>query len=205
MANPATTSFMIIYDSFFSRVTDDMYLELTEIDTIEMLQDILINAIPRFEFPRIDIFDYNEGHWDSLGTYCGIESDDVEVPATGWVGGTFNMQLTQEEINIIALNMVIEWLGQQLNTTELSKMKYSGSDFKLTSQANHMAKLKVMIDAQTKDSIHLQRIYKRRRFTNGTSQSTMGDIISKPNYGTNSRDINSAGKSGFWTHGCYGF
>jgi hypothetical protein len=26
-------------------------------------------------------------------------------------------------------------------------MKYSGTDFKFTSQANHMAKLKVMIDA----------------------------------------------------------
>lgn len=202
MANPTTTSFMIIYDSFFSRITDDMYLELTELDTIKMVQDILINAIPRFEFPRINIFDYDEGQWDSLGTYTGIESNNTEVPAAGWVGGTFNMYLTQEEINIIALNMVIEWLGQQLNTTELSKMKYSGSDFKLTSQANHMAKLKVLIDAQTKDSIHLQRLYKRRRFTDGGSQSTMGDIISKPDYGVDPGKIN---RIGFWSSGRYGF
>ena len=198
---PTTTSFMIIYDSFFARVTDDMYLELTELDTIEIVQDLLINAIPRFEFPRIDIFDYEEGHWDDLGTYCGIESDNKEVPAAGWVGGIFNNNLIQEEINIIALNMVIEWLGQQLNTTELSKMKYSGSDFKLTSQANHMAKLKVMIDAQTKDSIHLQRIYKRRKFTKNGSQSTMGEIISKPSYGASSQNINSVGRLGFWSHG----
>lgn len=79
--------------------------------------------------------------------------------------------------------MVIEWLGQQLDTTENSKMKYSGSDFKFTSQANHMAKLKVLIDAQIKDSVHLQRIYKRRKMTEDGAQSTMGDIVSIPGYG----------------------
>ena len=52
------TSFITIYDSFLARVTDDMYMEMTEIETIEALQDILINAIPRFEFPRVDLFDY---------------------------------------------------------------------------------------------------------------------------------------------------
>ena len=57
-----TTSFITIYDSFFARVTDSMYMELTEEDTIEMLQDLLLNAIPRFEFPRVDLFDYELGH-----------------------------------------------------------------------------------------------------------------------------------------------
>ena len=63
MSRPkAPTSFITIYDSFFARVTDDMYMEFTEIETLEMLQDILINAIPRFEFPRVDLFDYEEGY-----------------------------------------------------------------------------------------------------------------------------------------------
>ena len=150
-----------------------------------MLQGLLLNAIPRFEFPRFDIFDYEEGAFDNLGTYCGVESDNKEVPATGWVGGTFNCKLTQEEINILSLNMVIEWLGQQLDTTENTRMKYSGSDFKFSSQANHMAKLKIMIDAKKQDSLHLQRLYKRRRFTKDGSQSTMGDIVSTPDYGIN--------------------
>ena len=186
----APTSFTAIYDSFFGRVTDSMYMELTEEETTRMLQDILINAIPRFEFPRVDLFDYEEGHWEDLDTYKGIESDNKEVPATGWVGGAFTYLLTQEEINILALNMVIEWLEQQLNTTENSRMKYSGSDFKFTSQANHMAKLKVLIDAQQKDSVHLQRIYKRRKFTSDGVQSTMGDIISKPSYGAEGSVVN---------------
>ena len=197
MANEnATTSFITIYDSFWARVTDDMYLEFTVEDTLRMLQDILINALPRFEFPRFDIFDYELGSWQGLGTYQGIESDNVEVPVTGWVGGAFNHALTDEEINILALNMVIEWLSQQLDTTENTREKYSGSDFKFTSQANHMAKLKVLIDAQKQDSVHLQRIYKRRRFTPDGAQSTLGDIVSKPNYGVDGRAIN---RIGYWT------
>ena len=178
------TSFLTIYDAFFSRVTDDMYMEFTEEDTYMMLPDILFNNLPRFEFPRFDIFDYEEGVWGYLGEYEGVESNGKEVPAYGWIGGTFNVELTLEEINIIALNMVIGWLGQQLDTTENTRMKYSGSDFKFTSQANHMAKLKVLVDAQKADSVHLQRIYKRRiRTVDGQIQSTMGKIVSRPDYG----------------------
>ena len=204
MANsPGTTSFITIYDSFFARVTDDMFLEFTEEDTLEMLQDLLLNALPRFEFPRFDVFDYELGTWQDLGTYKGIASDNIEVPVTGWVGGTFIYILTDEEINILALNMVIEWLSQQLDTTENTREKYSGSDFKFTSQANHMAKLKVLIDAQKQDSVHLQRIYKRRIFTSNGAQSTMGQIISKPEYGAEGRSVN---RVGFWAHrGPHGF
>lgn len=198
----ATTSFITIYDSFWGRVTDDLYMELTELDTLEMLQDLLINSLPRFEFPRFDIFDYELGTWQDLGIYQGAESDNKEVPISGWVGGAFNYGLSDEEINIIALNMVIEWLSQQLDTTENTREKFSGTDFKFTSQANHMAKLKVLIDAQNKDSIHLQRIYKRRQFTAEGAQSTMFKIMSKPDYGVGGSSINRTGYGPRWSpHG----
>ncbi len=156
------TSFSTIYDNFLTRVTSDMYMEWTELDTYSHLQDLLTVSIPRFEFPRFNIFDYEEGYYDSLGTYSGIESNNIEVPAAGWVGGTFHNNLTLEEINIIALNMVIEWLGQQLSTTDNTVMKYSGSDFKLSSQANHMAKIKNLLEKYEQESNHLQKLYKRR-------------------------------------------
>ena len=190
------TSFMIVYDSFFARVTDNMYMELSEEDTIEMLQDLLINAIPRFEFPRVNLFDYELGHQEDLGTYQGIESNNIEVPATGQVGGSFTYKLTDEEINILAINMVIEWLGQQLDTTENTRMKYSGSDFKFTSQANHMAKIKVLIDAQIKDSVHLQRIYSRRNITDDGVQSSLGKIVTIPSYGAGPINRASGSKYG---------
>lgn len=182
MSIKINTSFNAVYDSFFARVTSDMYMELLEVDTFHMLQDLLINSIPRFEFPRFDIFDYELGYLDG-GTYCGVESGGVEVPATIWVGGTFNLSLTDEEVNILSLNMVIEWLGQQLTTTENTRMKYSGSDFKFSSQANHMAKIKLILDAAKEDSFHLQRLYKRRiRSANGM-RSTFGTIMETPDYG----------------------
>ena len=177
------TSFATIYDSFLARVTSDMYMELSELDTFEMLQELLINAIPRFEFPRFDIFDYEEGMLLSVGTYKGIESNNIEVPATAWVGGSFNSILTTEEINILSLYMVVEWLGQQLASTENTRLKYSGSDFKFTSQANHMAKLKTLIDAEKQDGFHLQRLYKRRKLSNGKIHSAFGQIMEVPQYG----------------------
>lgn len=181
------TSFLVIYDSFLSRVSEDMYLEMTELDTIEMLQDLLINAIPRFEFPRFDIFDYEAGCLMGAGTYCGLESNEIEMPVTLWVGGFFNAELTQEEINILSLSMVVEWLGQQLATTENTRLKYSGKDFTFSSQANHLSKLKVMMDAYRQECFHLQRLYKRRKVVNGEVRSTAGLIMTKPEYGLNIR------------------
>ena len=200
MSIKEVTPFSAIYDSFFSRITDDMYMELTELDTVVILQDLLENAIPRFEFPRFNIFDYELGVLME-DTYQGIESDGIEVPATHWVGGIFNSKLTTEEINILSLCMVIEWLGQQLETTENTRMKYSGSDFKFTSQANHMAKLKVLIDAKKTDCLHLQRLYKRRIVKDSEIQSTMGQIVSKTKYGVGDKDIN---RISFWSPGRYG-
>ena len=178
------TPFSIIYDSFLTRVTSDMYMEMTELDTYRALQDLLKNATSRFEFPRFDKDDYEEMD-PEYGTYCGVESDDKEVPSTALVGGFFNSKLTKEEIDILSLNMVVEWFIQQLATTENTKSKYSGVDFKFTSQANHMAKLKVMIDAFKQDSFHLQRLYKRRKTVNGEVRSTAGTIMEKPSYGFN--------------------
>ena len=172
------TSFSTIYDVFTTRVTSDMYMELSELDTLRQLQDLLIAAIPRFKFPKFNSFDYEEGYYDSLGTHCGVESGYMEVPAAGWVGGIFNAELTKEEINIFAICMVVEWLGQQLTTTDNTAMKYSGSDFKFTSQANHMAKIKVLIDKYEEESKHLQNLYSRRRVKDNRLMTTIPTLMS---------------------------
>ena len=75
------TSFNTIIDRFLSKITDDMYLELTEEDTIRDAKQYLLDAIPYFEFPRFALYDY-----------------DAEAE-------TYNIDLTQEEINILAILM----------------------------------------------------------------------------------------------------
>lgn len=168
-----TTSFNDIYKVFLGKITSDMFLELTEQDTKRLLQELLINSIPLFEFPRFDIFDYEEGELKE------VEDEDNGTSSIQWVGGVFNCLLTKEEINILAHNMIIEWLGQQLASTENIRMKYSSADFKMTSQANHMAKLKNMVEKYEKDSKHIQRLYKRRkRNEDGQIVNTMSDLMS---------------------------
>ena len=54
------TPFSVVFDMFFSMITDDMFMELTEEDTKQMVEKILLAAIPWFEFPRIPL-DYTEG------------------------------------------------------------------------------------------------------------------------------------------------
>ena len=144
-----------IYDAFLTQTTDDMYMEITKEETYAMLFNLFKNALPWFEFPRFNLFDYDE----ELSKY--------------------NCVLTQEEIKIISTYMIVEWIGQQLASIELIRMKYSGSDFKFTSQANHMHKLKDMQKEYERKGFHLQRLYKRRKAdSQGIMRSTFGDIMS---------------------------
>ena len=134
------TSFDTIIDAFLSKITDDMYLELTEEDTLRDAKQYLLDAIPYFEFPRFALYDYDP---------------EEEV---------YNVDLTKEEINIFAILMKQAWLDRQINSIENTRMKYSGADFKFTSQANHLAKLLNLKTENHRENIHAQRLYKRRKF-----------------------------------------
>lgn len=81
-----STPFSVVYGTFLSKITDDMYMELTEEETASMLAELLQSAIPWFEFPRVNLNDRN----------------DIQ----------FNIALSDEEINILATYMIVEWMGQ---------------------------------------------------------------------------------------------
>ena len=178
-----TTAFSLVYDSFLSKITDDMYLELTELDTFKMLEQLLLSAIEKFEFPRINLWDYELLEVTEESTYQGTESDNEEVPAVIYNEGYFNNPLTHEEINILAVYMIVEWLSQQLASVENTRMKYSGSDFKFTSQANHMQKLLQLKKDYEREGFHLQRLYKRRAPNkDGIMKSTLGLLRTPVNH-----------------------
>ena len=177
-----TTSFSLVYDSFLSKITDDMYLELTQLDTFRMLEQLLLSAIEKFEFPRVNLWNYELFEVVDQTTYQGVESNYEEVVAIVYDGGYFNNSLTHEEINILAVYMIVEWLSQQLASVENTRMKYSGSDFKFTSQANHMQKLLQLKKDYEREGFHLQRLYKRRiPDKRGVMRSTLG-VIMQPTY-----------------------
>ena len=107
-----------------------------------------------------------------------VESDNEEVTAYIYGGGYFNVGLTAEEINILSTYMIVEWFGYQLASIENTRMKFSGSDFKFTSQANHMQKLLAIKKDYEREGFHLQRLYKRRKIDNkGKVISTLAKIV----------------------------
>jgi HAMP domain-containing protein len=75
---------------------------------------------------------------------------------------TFEEELTAEEMNILAILMMEAWVQRQVTSIENTRMKYSGTDFKMTSQANHLAKLQSLLKECQRQSHHMQRLYKRR-------------------------------------------
>ena len=169
------TPFSDIYNSFLSKITDDMYMELTEQDTYKLLQELLFSAIEKFEFPRQSLeYEFKD---------YTIQQDEQEQEIQEW--GFINI-LTKEEINILSTYMIVEWLGQQIASVENVRMKYSGSDFKFTSQANHIQKLLQLKKDYEREAFHLQRLYKRRlKNDQGIYKSTFGTIMeNQPRGGT---------------------
>ena len=185
-----TTPFSLVYDSFLSKITDDMFLQLTELDTYRMLEQLLLSAIEKFEFPRVNLWEYELFEIQDEVTYNGAESNHQDVPAIVYGGGHFNVALTHEEANILAVYMIVEWLSQQLASVENTRMKYSGSDFKFTSQANHMQKLLQLKKDYEREGFHLQRLYKRRKKDKyGIMRSTFGTIMNFDRYSENNEVI----------------
>ena len=168
------TKFSAVYDCFLGKITDDMYMELTPEDTKRDLQALLISAIPGFEFPRKNINKYTlEAAAPANGANTiDYLNDDCSV---------FMMELTQEEINILAVLMMCNWLQRQITSIENVRMKYSGSDFKFTSQANHLAKLLTLLSECQRQSHHLQRLYKRRKMDQQGNITSNWSIFNKTN------------------------
>lgn len=168
-----------------------MYVELTPQDTIRDLRNMLIDAIPGFEFPRHDLYDYeiktevkNQDMLDDDDFVLGVLWDELEsdilddAPPVMVEHSTFAATLTSEEINILAILMMCGWVQRQVTSIENTRMKYSGSDFKMTSQANHLSKLLSLLNECHRQSHHMQRLYKRRKISDdGTYQSNWSCLL----------------------------
>ncbi len=148
------TTFKEVGDFFLAGITDDMFMELTLEDTKELINEIILAAIPHFEFPQKDLFDL-----------------DMENEC-------FNCHLTLEEMMILRQYMISEWVGYQLATIDNVRQKYSGSDFKFTSQASHIKQLIALKKEYETKGFHLQRLYcRRKKADSGAYISTFEKIM----------------------------
>ena len=185
------TPFTDIYNRFLGKITDDMYVELTPQDTIRDLRNLIIDAIPGFEFPRHNLYDYiieaevkDEDKVLTTDFIIGVlwdempEDSENAVPRLVVEKSQFAAELTSEEINILAILMMCAWVQRQVTSIENTRMKYSGTDFKLTSQANHLSKLQSLLNECHRQSHHMQRLYKRRKIDdNGNYRSNWSTLL----------------------------
>lgn len=159
------TNFATVYNRFLGKITDDMYMEFTPLDTIRDLQNLLIEAIPGFEFPRkkldytISTVETNEKEVSESVGFLVESSEGTSIVDSSY----FLMDLTSEEINILAILMMCSWVQRQVTSIENIRQKYSGTDFKMTSQANHLDKLLSLLNECQRQSLHMQRLYGRRK------------------------------------------
>ena len=185
------TTFVEVYNRFLNQITDDLYVELTLQDTLKDLQTMLLDALPQFEFPRKDLFDYTvnvatleptEVTEDDFVVEQIYATDSESVQSVLVERSSFNIDLTSEEIFIISKIMLNAWLQRQITSIENTRMKYSGTDFKMTSQANHLSKLLTLQDKVKQEIHHFQRLYRRRRISDEGFYESNWDVFKKTNY-----------------------
>ena len=158
-------------------------MELTPQETNRDLQNLLINILPNFEFPKKNLYDYTIG--TKIVNRLELTQEDFvlyEVKEGAVVDtASFGEELSLEEINILSILMMDAWLQRQITSIENIRMKYSGSDFKFTSQANHLAKLLTLQTEIHRQSHHMQRLYKRRKFADDGKYASNWSILRESN------------------------
>lgn len=131
------TPFREVYETFLAGITQDEWNLTTEIGFLEKdWFTLLKEAIVKFMFPRISL-KYNETE------ECFLE------------------ELGNEEMQLIAILMRNAWLKRALYSYKLVEQQYNTKDFQLSSQANHMEKLKDLVEYSDRECKHRINLYSR--------------------------------------------
>lgn len=139
------TPFLRVYDAFLARITADEWTLEEELAIVERdWQELLSIAIFRFKYPRVD-----------------LEIEELDTPEEGQlVRRQFVNDLTNDEIQLLALYMKHEWIKRCIASWENIRQLYADKDF---SQANHLDKLN-KLEAAVEAEVHkAEGIYDRSR------------------------------------------
>lgn len=141
------TPFLKVYDAFLARITADEWTLEEELAIVERdWQELLKMAIFRFKYPRIDL---------EIEEVDGDNDNNQLLKMYQFTG-----DLTNDEIQLLALYMKHEWIKRCVASWENIRQLYADKDF---SQANHLDKLN-KLEAAVADEIHkAEGIYDRSR------------------------------------------
>ena len=129
------TPYSIIYDRALAKITDYDLAFMPEENFQLMLRGWLQSAISKFRKCASDLSDRD----DELAT--------------------FNIDLEDEEIEILAMLMVGEWLDPQVNSVTLTHQFFGGKEEKFFAQANQLAEIKALRDETRTEARKLMRDY----------------------------------------------
>lgn len=140
------TSFLKVYDAFLARITADEWTLEEELAIVERdWRELLKMSIFRFKYPRV-----------SLETETVVETlnnDQLDLEQ-------FKEDLTNDEIQMLALYMKHEWVKRCIASWENIRQLYADKDF---SQANHLDKLNKLEAAINLEIHKAEGIYDRSR------------------------------------------
>ena len=142
------TPFIKVYDAFLGRITADEWTLEEDLAIVERdWQELLKMAIFRFKYPRVrleveEIVPESENNPQELKTY------------------QFVNDLTNDEIQLLALYMKHEWVKRCIASWENIRQLYADKDF---SQANHLDKLNKLEAAIALEVHKAEGIYDRSR------------------------------------------
>lgn len=120
-----------VYQTFLSKILEDEWQGWSREELEADLEMLLSGAVTRFKFPRKSL------EWNSEG---------------------FIEDLDNEEIQILACYMKVEWLNRTILCWENVKPLYEERDF---SQANLLDKFDQMLKTEQKTAAQLEAIYYR--------------------------------------------
>lgn len=132
------TPYEKIYNRFLNRTTDFNLVEMDDYTLSEMLKGWLCTAIVNAR----------------VSSDLSARDDEAE---------TFNVDLTDLDIELLAMGMTMAWLDQTLNSTELTLQFIGGKEEKYYSQANHIAELRAL---REDTRLEMKRLHSYNTYTN---------------------------------------
>lgn len=129
------TLYSTLYNRCLQKLEDPTLMQLPEEDLEDMLHDYMLSAIAKHRKCEHDLSD---------------RDDELKQ---------FNSDLSDLEIEILAILMLREYISQRLHSVTNTMMVFSGKETKFYSQAAHIAELRAMDEALKLEAQQLSRDY----------------------------------------------
>lgn len=134
------TSYEVIYGRFLNSITDFNLAELDDHTLGEMLKDWLYTALVKTR------------------TSSDLSARDDENEC-------FYSDLSNLDIELLAMGMKLAWVDQTLNSTDNTLMFIGGKEEKFFSQANHIAELRALRSDTLRE---MQQLYTYSTYANNS-------------------------------------